>query len=78
MSTTNITGVPEGQIQTSIKDMGIIDYTFAVNNSLDYASFLRDKGKITEEELNNIINMLRSEDTDNFEVALLVLEQLGK
>ena len=78
MSTTNITGVPEGQIQTSIKDMGIIDYTFAVNNSLDYAKFLRDEGKITKEELNNITNMLNSKDRDNFEVALLVLEQLGK
>jgi hypothetical protein len=77
---TNITGIPERQIHiyTGIKGMDMISHAFAVNNSVDYAKFLKDKNKITEEELNNITNMLMSNDRDNFEVALLALEQLGK
>lgn len=77
---TNITGVPEREIHmyTGINGMDMITHAFAVKNSVDYAKFLRDEGKITEEELNNITNMLNSKDRDNFEVALLALEQLGK
>lgn len=77
---SNITGVPERTIHmyTGAGGMDMISHSFAVRNSIDYAEFLRDTGKISTEEKNNIINMLESEDKENFEIAVLALEQLGK
>ena len=77
---SNITGVPERTIHiyTGAAGMDIISHSFAVRNSIDYAEFLRDTGKISTEKKNNIINMLESADKENFEIAILALEQLAK
>jgi hypothetical protein len=63
---------------TGANGMDMISHEFAVRNSLDYADFLQEVGKITKEEFNNIKAMLTSPDKENFEVAVLALEQLGK
>ena len=72
--------VPERiiHIYTGAEGMDVFSHSIAVRNSTDYAEFLRDTGKISTEEKNNIINMLKSEDKENFEIAVLALEQLGK
>ena len=81
MNSSNITGIPEKTFLTYGSGQGVVDiisYAFAVRNSLDYADFLQEVGKITKEEFNNIKAMLTSPDKENFEVAVLALEQLGK
>ena len=80
LNTSNITGIPERQIHmyTGANGMDMISHAFAVRGSIDYAETLKDLHKITEEEFNNIKAMLTSPDKENFEVAVLALEQLGK
>jgi hypothetical protein len=80
MNSSNITGIPEKTFLTygSGQGVDIISHAFAVRNSVDYADYLQEVGKITKEEFNNIKAMLTSPDKENFEVAVLALEQLGK
>lgn len=56
----------------------MITHSFAVNNSVGYVEWMIEKNKIDLETGINLINMLKSEDRDNFNIAILAIEQLKK
>lgn len=53
-------------------------HTMAVENSVGFVEWMEEKKKIDSDTAKNLISMLRSEDTDNFNIAILAIEQLKK
>ena len=51
---------------------------FAVQNSVDYVEWMMENKKIDAEIGTNLIRMLKSPDRDNFNIAILAIEQLKK
>jgi hypothetical protein len=56
----------------------MLSHAFAVNNSVGFVEWMQEKGKIDKETEQNLINMLRSDDIENFNIAVLAIEQLKK
>jgi hypothetical protein len=56
----------------------MISHTMAVNNSVGYVHWMLEKKKIEKDVADNLIKMLQSEDRDNFNIAILAIEQLKK
>lgn len=56
----------------------MISHSFAVSNSVGFVEWMLEKKKIEPDVAKNLINMLQSEDIDNFNIAILVIEQLKK
>lgn len=56
----------------------LISHSFAVNNSVGFVEWMMEKKKITPDVGQNLINMLQSEDRENFNLAILAIEQLKK
>jgi hypothetical protein len=56
----------------------IISHSFAVNNSVGFVEWMLEKKKIEPDVATNLINMLQSEDVDNFNIAILAIEHLKK
>jgi hypothetical protein len=50
----------------------------AIQNSVDYVEWMMENKKIDTETGANLINMLKSTDKDNFNIAILAIEQLKK
>ena len=58
-----------------------VDYlahTMAIENSVGFVEWMEEKKKIDSDTAKNLISMLRSEDRDNFNIAILAIEQLKK
>jgi hypothetical protein len=56
----------------------MITHSFAVNNSVGFVEWMLEKKKIEPDVAKNLIDMLQSEDRDNFNIAILAIEQLKK
>lgn len=65
-------------LYTGAKGSEMISHSFAVNNSVGFVEWMLEKGKVDKETAENLINMLRSEDIENFNIAILAIEQLKK
>ena len=53
-------------------------YQLAVHNTLDFVVWLMQINQIAEDIGKNLINMINSDDRDNFYIALLAIEQITK
>jgi hypothetical protein len=50
----------------------------AAENAVGFVEWMEERKKIDSDTAKNLISMLRSEDEDNFNVAILAIEQLKK
>ena len=72
---------PQGRdihLYTGQRGADMYTHNLAVSNAVDYVEWMLDKNKIEEDVAKNLISMLRSEDKDNFNIAMLAIEQLKK
>ena len=53
-----------------------MSHYLAVVNSVDYVEWMMENKKIDTETGTNLIRMLKSPDKDNFNIAVLAIEQL--
>lgn len=53
-------------------------HCMAIENSVGFVEWMQEKGKIDSDTAETLIKMLRSEDQDNFNIAILAIEQLKK
>jgi hypothetical protein len=65
-------------LYTGSNGADMLSHAFAVNNSVGFVEWMQEKGKIDKETEQNLINMLRSDDIENFNIAVLAIEQLKK
>jgi hypothetical protein len=65
-------------LYTGINGAEMISHAFAVNNSVGFVEWMEEKNKIDSDTAKNLISMLRSEDIENFNIAILAIEQLKK
>jgi hypothetical protein len=56
----------------------LYEHALAVSNAVDYVEWIEEKKKIDSETAENLKTMLKSEDKDNFNIAILAIEQLKK
>jgi hypothetical protein len=55
-----------------------IAHGMAIENSVGFVEWMQEKGKVDSDAAESLIKMLRSEDQDNFNIAILAIEQLKK
>ena len=55
-----------------------LEHAMAIENSVGFVEWMEERKKIDSETAKNLITMLRSEDIDNFSIAILAIEQLKK
>jgi len=65
-------------LYTGINGAEMISHAYAVNNSVGFVEWMEEKDKIDSDTAKNLISMLRSEDIENFNIAILAIEQLKK
>ncbi len=65
-------------IYTGQHGADMLSHLFAVSNSVGFVEWMMENKRIDSDTGNNLINMLRSEDIDNFNIAVLAIEQLKK
>lgn len=65
-------------LYTGVRGAEMISHTYAVNNSVGFVEWMKEKKKIDSDTAKNLIDMLRSEDIENFNIAILAIEQLKK
>ena len=65
-------------LYTGREGLELVSHAFAVSNSVGFVEWMEEKGKIDSETAQNLIAMLRSEDIENFNIAILAIEQLKK
>jgi len=66
------------RIYTGRGGADMINHLFAVENSVGYVNWLLETKKINKETSDSLIMMLKSEDRDNYNIAILAIEQLAK
>ena len=72
---------PQGKsihIYTGEFGADIIRHTMAVANAVDYVEWMEKKKKVESDVAKNLKAMLNSEDRENFNIAVLAIEQLKK
>lgn len=65
-------------IYTSAYGADMIHHTIAVDNAVDYVEWMEKKKKVEPDVAKNLKAMLNSEDRDNFNIAILAIEELKK
>ena len=65
-------------LYTGQKGRDMISHAFAVSNAVGFVEWMCENKDIDTNTSNNLINMLRSTDIDNFNLALLAIENLKK
>mgnify|MGYP003607408785 CR=1 FL=1 len=65
-------------IYTGMDGMEMISQAIAIHNAADYIEWALENGKIKKDQGTNLLNMLRSPDKDNANMALMAIEQLIK
>jgi hypothetical protein len=65
-------------LYTGIDGFEMISHAFAVENSVGFVRWMEGKKKIDSDTAKNLISMLTSPDTENFNLAILAIEQLKK
>ena len=56
----------------------MISHAFAVRNAVDYVEWMEEKKKVDSDVAKNLTLMLQSEDIENFNIAILAIQQLKK
>jgi hypothetical protein len=72
---------PQGKtihIYTGEYGADMLHHTLAVANAIDYVEWMEDKKKIDTDTAQNLKTMLNSKDRDNFNIAILAIEELKK
>lgn len=65
-------------LQTGSIGADIIRHAIEVSNAVDYVEWMEQKKKVDSDTAANLKIMLTSEDRDNFNIAILAIEQLKK
>ena len=65
-------------IMTGVKGADIISHTMAVENAVGFIEWMHERKKLDVDILDNLTKMLRSPDRENFNIAILAIEQLKK
>jgi hypothetical protein len=65
-------------LYTGIDGFEMISHAFAVENSVGFVNWMEEKKKIDTDTAKNLITMLKSLDIENFNIAVLAIEQLKK
>lgn len=82
MNSINIPEInPQGNntpLRGSDDDIDPVLRTLAVSNSVDFVEWLMETKKVEKVEGETLITMLTSRDNDNFNLAILAIEQLKK
>jgi hypothetical protein len=63
-------------IMTSIATGDYLVHTMTVENAVGFVEWMEEKKKLDLEESKNLIEMLRSPDIENFNIALLAIEHI--
>jgi hypothetical protein len=53
-------------------------HALAIENSVGFVEWMQEKGNIDTDTADTLVKMLRSEDQDNFNIAILAIENLKK
>ena len=53
-------------------------HAMAIENSVGFVEWMQERKRIDSDTAESLIKMLRSEDQDNFNIAILAIEQLKK
>ncbi len=61
---------------TGAYGMEMISHAMAVNNATGYLEWAMERNRIDKETCKSLIEMLNSPDHDNFNLALLAIEQM--
>jgi hypothetical protein len=64
------------KLYTGMHGASILQHQLVVENTVGYVQWMMENKKIDSDIGINLINMLRSEDIDNFNIAILAIEQL--
>jgi alpha-D-ribose 1-methylphosphonate 5-triphosphate synthase subunit PhnI len=70
---------PQGRkihIYTGLNGFDMVSHAFAVENSVGFVEWMKEKERIDFDTAQNLINMLRSPDKENFNIAILAIEHL--
>lgn len=62
-------------LQTSMSGMEELNYAFKITNALDCAEWLVEKNVLTQDQLETLKKMCASEDRENAELAITIIEQ---
>lgn len=65
-------------LYTGTKGHDMILHSIQIENAVGYVEWMQENKKIELDTAETLISMLRSEDKDNFNIALLAIEQLEK
>ena len=65
-------------IMTGAAGADYIAHAMAIENAVGFVEWMEENKKIDSDTAKNLISMLRSEDVDNFNIAILAIEQLKK
>lgn len=65
-------------LYTGRNGLDTLSHAIAVNNSVGFVEWMEEKKKIDSDTAKNLIAMLKSEDIENFNIAILAIEQLKK
>lgn len=72
---------PQGRnihIYTGQSGYQMISHAYAVNNAIGFVEWMEERKKIDSDTAKNLKSMLTSPDTENFNLAILAIEQLKK
>lgn len=72
---------PQGRnihIYTGQSGYQMISHAYAVNNAVGFVEWMEERKKIDSDTAKNLKSMLTSPDTENFNLAILAIEQLKK
>lgn len=65
-------------LQVGASGADYLKHAMEVANAIDYIEWMEEKKKLDSDTATNLKAMLKSEDWDNFNIAILALEQLKK
>jgi len=65
-------------IMTGVAGADYLAHAMAIENAVGFVEWMEERKSIEPEIAKSLITMLRSKDKDNFNIALLAIEQLKK
>lgn len=63
-------------LYTGAQGAEMISHAFAVRNAVDYVEWMEQKKKVDSDVAKNLTLMLQSEDIENFNIAILAIENM--
>lgn len=65
-------------LYTGVKGHDMLLHAIQIENAVGFVEWMQENKKIDLDTAETLTSMLRSEDKDNFNIALLAIEQLKK